>query len=531
MRDRSRFPRALAVFGGVFCLLAGDAPGQPALPTALRPPPAAMHVALVPLDDRPASLQDVQLAGTLGGIEVTAPPRYRLGRFDHEGDADLIAEWLDKLDVAKLDAVVVSTDMLAYGGWRASRRPDASQEKSLRRIDALGRLKARNKDLSIYAFSTLLGLALADDGRKGAWKESLQRWAVLGGEGAEATALAGQIPPSMLERYRATRARNLAVTKAAIDMASSGAIDFLVVGGVDPSPQGVVKADHDAVSSAIEAPALKGRAVLVSGADQIATLLLVRAARHKLGARHRVHVHVLPDVHDPSATTVDATIATLVAVTGAPVVGTPGARELTCLVFNGGSDREAPGRLADRAAKAIATGQHVAIADIGAPGATSTVPLIEALRAKHLFQRISGYAAGDAALAIASALTQGLLLSDAPPRAAESRANVLLHRLAVDFVYQSVVRPQAIDDYLTPHQIDPAHLDADQVIRVEAYLLEQVKPLVENLIGDVTEPGVHPIRPGPLAVRDVADFTLKLPWGRLDEVEIAFHLTEGQRSH
>lgn len=529
MRVRSRFPRVLAVVGGVLCTLAGDAPGQPALPTALRPPPAAIRVALVPLDDRPASLQDVQLAGTLGGIEVAAPPRYRLGRFDQEGDADLIVEWLDTLDVAKLDAVVVSTDMLAYGGWRASRRPDTSQEKSLRRIDALGRLKVRNKDLSVYAFSTLLGLALADDGRKGAWKESLQRWAVLGGEGAEATALAGQIPPSMLQRYRTTRARNLAVTRAAIDMASSGAIDFLVVGGVDPSPQGLAKADHDAVSSAIEAPALKGRAVLVSGADQIATLLLVRAARHRLGARHGVKVEVLPDVHDPSATTLDATIATLVAVTGAPVVGRPGGRDLTCLVLNGGDDQAAPGRLADRAAMAVAKGQHVVIADIGAPGATSTVPLVEALRAKHLFQRISGYAAGDAALAIASALTQGLLLSDAPSRAAETRANVLLHRLAADFVYQSVVRPQAIDDYLAPHQIDPAHLDPDQVIRVEGYLIDQVKPLVENLIGDVIEPRARPVKAGPLAVRDVAEFKLKLPWGRLDEVEIAFHLTEGDR--
>jgi hypothetical protein len=54
-------------------------------------------------------------------------------------------------------------------------------------------------------------------------------------------------------------------------------------------------------------------------------------------------------------------------------------------------------------------------------------------------------------------------------------------------------------------------------------LLEQVKPLVENLISDVG--AARRLKPGPNAVRDVNDFTLKLSWGRLDEVEITFTLT------
>jgi len=113
------------------------------------------------------------------------------------------------------------------------------------------------------------------------------------------------------------------------------------------------------------------------------------------------------------------------------------------------------------------------------------------------------------------------LRDDAVSRLA--REQVLLQRLAVDFVYAAIVRPQAIDDYLQPHRIDPAHLDADQARRTEAYLIEQVKPLVENLISDVG--AARKLKPGPNAVRDVNDFTLKLSWGRLDEVEIAFTLT------
>lgn len=493
----------------------------------------AIRVALVPLDDRPVNLQDVQLAGTVAGAEVTAPPRYRLGRLDQEGDADGIAEWLDALDVAKVDAVIVSTDMLAYGGWRASRRPDPGQERVLRRIDAISRLKARRKALRIYAFSTLLGLSLADDGRKGAWKDALQHWAELGGSSApdpkaasEAKDLEAQIPTTMLERYRQARARNLAVTKAGIDLAANGTIDFLAVGSDEDTPRGVATADRAAIAAAISAPAVDGRAAFVPGTDEIATLLLARAVGQASGAGRRVTMEILPALKNPgqAAATLSQTIDSLLVVSGATPAGQSATRDLTCLVYTGRDDSAQSAAASDRAAKILTAGGRVVIADIAIGGGDgAAVPLVEALRVKHVFQRLSGYAAGVTNTTLASALAQGLLRNDGAATA-DARAVVLLHRLAVDFVYQSVVRPQALDDYLAPHSIDPAHLDPDQVLRTELYLANQVKPLVENLIGDVTEPGARKVRAGPLAVRDVDGFKFKLPWGRLDEAEISFTL-------
>src|SRR6188472_2703815 len=109
---------------------------------SLVPPSSRLaRIAMVPLDDRPVGLQSAQLAGAIADAEVIGPPRYRLGHFTAEGDADGIAEWLDGLDLTSIDAVIVSTDMLAYGGQIASRRPSPSQEKALRRVAVLGRLK------------------------------------------------------------------------------------------------------------------------------------------------------------------------------------------------------------------------------------------------------------------------------------------------------------------------------------------------------------------------------------------------------
>ena len=82
-----------------------------------------MRVALVPLDDRPQCLQDLVLLGEVADAEVITLPRVVLGRFLKTGDGAAIARWLDGLDLTTLDAVVVSTDMLAYGGLMGSRVP------------------------------------------------------------------------------------------------------------------------------------------------------------------------------------------------------------------------------------------------------------------------------------------------------------------------------------------------------------------------------------------------------------------------
>ncbi len=202
---------------GVFALLIATV--LPALaPAAPAVPPPAPRLGLVPIDERPVNLSDVVALGSLAGGEVVTPPRHRLGHGDAEGDADGIAEWLDSLDVTKITSLVVSTDMLAYGGLPASRRPDTTTEKALARMKAIERLRARGTSIHIYAFTALAGASLGDDGRGGAWRTALMRWAEIGGPGAadpqaaaEARSIESQLPSTMLDRYKALRARNLAV--------------------------------------------------------------------------------------------------------------------------------------------------------------------------------------------------------------------------------------------------------------------------------------------------------------------------------
>ncbi|MEJ7616088.1 MAG: DUF4127 family protein [Pyrinomonadaceae bacterium] len=79
------------------------------------------RVLLITLDDRPPCLQVTQMIGDIGDAEVVAPPRALLGRFTEAGQPDEIARWVNGQKLHEFDAVVVSLDMLAYGGLVNSR--------------------------------------------------------------------------------------------------------------------------------------------------------------------------------------------------------------------------------------------------------------------------------------------------------------------------------------------------------------------------------------------------------------------------
>jgi len=92
-------------------------------------------LSLVPLDDRPCNrLFPAQLAPT-AGWEVSLPPRESLGWFTRPGDCEAISDWLRKAPSGRL---VVSTDMLCYGGLIASRSPAVGLEQAMGRLETLG---------------------------------------------------------------------------------------------------------------------------------------------------------------------------------------------------------------------------------------------------------------------------------------------------------------------------------------------------------------------------------------------------------
>src|SRR5689334_13056928 len=84
----------------------------------------ASRIILVPLDNRPAAGQFAQMIGDIDGAQVQMPPYQLLGRYTSAGNPDAILAWLNAQDMSDVSSIIVSADMIAYGGLIASRVPD-----------------------------------------------------------------------------------------------------------------------------------------------------------------------------------------------------------------------------------------------------------------------------------------------------------------------------------------------------------------------------------------------------------------------
>jgi hypothetical protein len=520
--QRIRGTVALVVAGVLLAATARGRAGATALPSA-----PAHRIALLPVDDRPVNLQDVSLAAATAGMELVTPPRSRLGGRDIEGDADGLVEWLDGLDASRVDAVVLSLDMLAYGGTDAARRPATPQAKALDRLAAIRRLAARRPGLQVLAYGGLLPLAPPAEPRRAEVLGKLERWASLAGthDAAEATErdrLRGELPDLVLTPYLAARTRNQAVTMAAIDLAAAHVISYLVLESEEAEPKGLSKEEREAIEARRASPQLEGRTALTSRTDGMAGLLVARAVNAVLG-------------REPGVEASSEGAVALAAIAGAHRVSRAGPHDLVVQVVlapNAGTAADAVTAIQRR----VHAGDQVAVADAtggaGTPG--SSIPLIEALRNAHLFPRLAAYAGeGAADPTIAAALSQGLLATagmDASAadahRLASARTLAMLHRVVVDFLYQAVVRPQAMTDYAPEHHMNGDELDADQVLRMQDYLTGEVKPLAESLVGDFAVAPPRTRRATVAPIKDIDDFRLTLPWRRMSDPEIRFTIVE-----
>jgi hypothetical protein len=206
----------------------------------------APAIAIVPLDDRPCNRLFPQQLASISGCELLLPPRGTLGWFTQPGDCDAVADWLQEYAA---DRLVVSLDMLCFGGLVASRTPAVTAKLALERLEVLRQLRRRRPELTIFAFSIVMRLgstvvdaaSLAAHQAIQAYSQLVDRVERLGEESArrDLEAAAAQLGPAALYAYVSVRRRNHAVNSQAIGLAADGVIDYLVLAQEDSAPVGI----------------------------------------------------------------------------------------------------------------------------------------------------------------------------------------------------------------------------------------------------------------------------------------------------
>lgn len=268
------------------------------LPGFFRSEPAK-RILLVPLDDRPATTQFAQMIGQIAGASVESPPLETLGRFTMPGKPEQILEWMRQQDLSRYDAVVVSTDMMAYGGLIASREADTDYRVAINRLRALQKLRRGFPGTKFFAFSSIMRIAPTSLRSNGQWRDRLAQYVTQKAKPDAATnpeikrklaALASQIPAGRIEDYYGSRLRDHKVQQELLRMLKVNVFDYLILGQDDAQPIGPHIAETSRLKTMAANLKVGPRVYFCEGIDQHSNVLISRALLSKTGWTPSVRV-------------------------------------------------------------------------------------------------------------------------------------------------------------------------------------------------------------------------------------------------
>jgi hypothetical protein len=427
----------------------------------------------IPVDDRPVTGEQVAGLVAAAGWELRLPPAPWLGRFRTPGDCDALAEWLRTSIDDTVVGIIVSLDMLLYGGLVASRHVVIDDATLARRFGVLQSLRDRWPRLRIAAFIATMRLSnnnIADE-EKDYWAqygEAIWRWsyasdhaAVTGSDNPELPALERAIPAAIRVDYLATRARNFTWMQAAIDATQAGVIDRLILPQDDTARYGFNIAERRRLEAEVTQRKLADRVRIYPGADEVLHTLAAHAIRSVAGAPRELIAEVLPSdprcfdqlvarYEDRPVRLALAAQAEAVGIRLVPSDASHAADLVIAIHTQGDAQGDWAMRLPlpawqpitstwlDAIEAAIDEGRAVVVLDLAYANGGDP-DLIAALASRGLLARLAAYAGWNTASnSIGSALAQ-VVMAWGRLDSRENRSNLAL-RLLEDYVYQAVVR-------------------------------------------------------------------------------------------
>lgn len=530
-------------------------------PVPMNPGPlgSAGYITLLPIDDRPAVGQFAQMIGAVADHKVTLPPKDLLGRFTTPGDTARIELWLKSQDYSKTDALIVSVDMLAYGGLVASRTHKVTFDEAKKRLEFFRWFKAKYPRVPIYAFSVIMRVAPTATAATRGVHDKLARWAELkdrtpkSGDKkleAELDQLTKELAPSVIDDYLTARKRDLQINLAMLDLVKSGTVNEMILLQDDARQFGLHRQDQSVLRAKLKDLGLESKVPIYNGTDEGSLSLVSRAVLDKFLYKLRVAVIysseksrdvIAPYEDHPLQFTVENQIR---AAGGIPVSEFDQS-DYRLFVNAPGTSEEEFDLFLKKLLKELKENRHIALADVlfAAPhhsGADERI--IAALKRENLFDRFAGYAAWNTAgNTLGTAIPHANMrvffrskLNDRADRAARTEAahlEFLLNRFAGDYLYHDIVRfeinarlrREAKSDEVT-YEFTP-----ERYAQINREVGEKMKTQLERFFADyfnghIQRLAIYKGVEKTITVNGLKDLNVYLPWARAFECAIEFHL-------
>ena len=249
-----------------------------------------MKIVYLPLDERPCNYAFAQRIAEGTPVRLAVPPIDILGRKKTPADADAVRAFLLR-ECQGADALVLSLDMLLYGGIVPSRLHGLPGAELDRRLETVREIKQANPTLRIYAFALIMrcpSYSSADEeptyyelcGREifltGQVKYKSEHGLLSPGETEAALAAYGEKTEPYLADYENRRRLNRGMLEKILT-GYRDAFRVLVIPQDDSAPYGYTTADREYLKAVIARSG--GEDVpMYPGADEVGMTLLSRAA-------------------------------------------------------------------------------------------------------------------------------------------------------------------------------------------------------------------------------------------------------------
>ena len=433
----------------------------------------------IPHDNRPISKDETAEVVQKLGYEVVMPPEDILSNgVNRYGQVDKLWDWMES-HLNGVDAAMVSTDTMIYGGLVPSRNHELSQDTVMARAKRFETVRKEHPALKLYGFGSLMRTP-----RSGAYAgaEEPAYYQQYGADIFQATAMLDKqelqpLTPAQeqsLQRHQAAvpladwqdwmnrREKNLAVSKALIDQVRAGVFSYFVIGKDDNAPLSQTHREGRALEAyARGIPQTQFQ--LLAGIDEFGLLLLSRAVNDHERQIPFVYVaynsgtgaDTVPSFSDVP---IGSTIRSSILVAGGMQVSRPEKADFVLLVntnqdgrtadsntmsraggqiANDGFDRENTQHFVRMVDAAVAAGYPVGIADIAFSNGADNA-LMNRLRDAGLLYKIRAYAGWNTATnSTGFVIGTGLLANRLTNDACDS---LLTRRYLEDWGYQSNIR-------------------------------------------------------------------------------------------
>lgn len=512
------------------------------IPLKLKQPTPTQSILLLPLDSRPVCSTMVQKLGALAGLNVILPPKSYLDNYQTPSDRQKLFPWLQKNQLL-CDYSIISADNLLHGGLLAARMNTATPSEEDELLKQLRQLPITRQQA---IFSVIPRLLVSDQLLPDRWYQyQLMRYSQL----ADMVRITGsfaltqelrrteaKIPPKVLEKYRSRYQQsdrfNLGLLKLATD---DRRITF---GQDDASPIGLPHASAVKLQSSIAAQKLQQQAQFTYGADEIASLLLVRYYLQQSNWQPKVYLHYASPKAEGTdmpymAVCVGAALRNQLQLLGATEVTTPAAADLICYINCGNDDYRPSAKQAQEIQQLLDQGYKVALVDSSANFEAEELLLPQLLAHNVQINRLAAYAAWNTfSNSSGTALAQGLLFCgrlrqlQAAGAAADQLAalyaanlNFTAERILEDYYYQKLVHPP-LRQTLEAFGTNPVELDSEDKTATEQYIQGKLSLQAYRLLHDNL--GRTPFYQQNGQSYYLRDLTVgvKLPWARIFEVEL-----------